>query len=238
MLTIDPSFDFRSDTPPQRDPDRYSPTLRNYHRLLWSKPLPSGYRFELLPSSGSGYLTHRSSLGEFELASDGIIHSYLPTKRMAQVINQVPSETSTALENLGFTIGGFIIFPGNRVDKKMTINGARGCHRKIEDRFDLTLECIRRHYENTESPLTETLKRYSDFFDLFRDFKGYTEFFFLQDLVTEGGDGVRFFLPFDNFQRQAFPIDADEYRTYAKCATDFLNARSARMISSNKGAVR
>lgn len=236
MFSIDANFDFRSDTPPERDPDKYSPTLRRYHQHLWSKPLPSGERFELLQSSGGGYLYHRSSLGEFHLASDGIIHSYLPTKRMAEVINQVPSQTSAALQDLGFTIGGFIIFPGNRVDNKMTINGARGCHRKIEDRFDLTLECIRRHYGNTESPLSETLKRYSDFFEIFRDFKGYTEFFLLQDLVTECGNGVRFFLPFDNFQRSAFPTDAREYAAYAKCATDFLNARNARMVSSTNGA--
>jgi integrase len=39
---IDTTFDFRSDTPPGLDPDTYSPTLRRYHRLLWSKPLPSG----------------------------------------------------------------------------------------------------------------------------------------------------------------------------------------------------
>jgi hypothetical protein len=36
---IDTSFDFRIDSA-GRDPDKYSPTLRRYHRLLWSKPLP------------------------------------------------------------------------------------------------------------------------------------------------------------------------------------------------------
>ena len=41
------TFDFRSDTPPGRDPDALSPTLRRYHQLLWSKPLPSGAPFEL-----------------------------------------------------------------------------------------------------------------------------------------------------------------------------------------------
>src|SRR5215213_7730828 len=43
---IDITFDFRSDTPPGRDPDALSPTLRTYHQLLWSKPLPSGAPFE------------------------------------------------------------------------------------------------------------------------------------------------------------------------------------------------
>lgn len=227
---IDTSFDVRMDTPPDRDPDKYSPTLRSYHQHLWSKSLPSGDRFELVKSSGGGYLTYHSKTAEIHLASDGIIHSYLSTKRMGGVLEEVPSNVVMELHNLSYTIGGFIIFPGNRVDKKMTINGARGCHRKIEDRFDLTLECIRRHYENTDSPLSEALGRYADFFDLFGDFKGYTEFFLLQDLVTECGNGVRFFLPFDNFQRPAFPADAREYAIYAKCATDFLNARNTRMV--------
>jgi hypothetical protein len=32
---IDITFDFRSDTPPGKDPDTWSPTLRSYHQLLW-----------------------------------------------------------------------------------------------------------------------------------------------------------------------------------------------------------
>lgn len=54
LRQIDVTFDFRSDTPPGMDPDARSPTLRRYHRLLWSKPLPSGRAFELddaLPAS-------------------------------------------------------------------------------------------------------------------------------------------------------------------------------------------
>lgn len=38
-MNIDTAFDFRTDTPPGRDPDSHSPTLRRYHQLLWSKPL-------------------------------------------------------------------------------------------------------------------------------------------------------------------------------------------------------
>jgi hypothetical protein len=42
---VDIAFDFRTDTPPGADPDAASPTLKRYHRLLWSKPLPSGEVF-------------------------------------------------------------------------------------------------------------------------------------------------------------------------------------------------
>ena len=48
----------------------------------------------------------------------------------------------------------------------MTINGARGVNHKIQDRFDLTLECIRRFYLNEFSPLKDTLNRYKTFFKL------------------------------------------------------------------------
>ena len=46
-MTIDIAFDFRTDAPEGKDPDAYSPTLRRYHQLLWSKPLPSGASFDL-----------------------------------------------------------------------------------------------------------------------------------------------------------------------------------------------
>lgn len=41
--------------------------------------------------------------------------------------------------------------------------------------FDLTVEC-RRHYAGEVSPLSDTLGRYSDFFALFGDFKGFVKF--------------------------------------------------------------
>ena len=230
MSVIDTSFDFRSDTPPDRDPDKYSPTLRSYHQQLWSKPLPSGEKFQLISASDGGYLCHRSALGTFNLASDGMISAFLFTKRMSAIVSQVPEPIPTELQTLAYSIGGFILFPGNRIDNKMTINGARGCHRRIEDRFDLTLECIRRHYENLDHPLSEVLNRYANFFRLFVDFKGYIEFFLLQDLVSENGKAVRFFLPFDDFQRSALPLDAEEYVSYAAKVTAFLEARNRRMV--------
>jgi hypothetical protein len=46
---------------------------------------------------------------------------------------------------LTYTMGGMMLFPSNVVEGKMTINGARGCHPRLKDRFDLTVECIRLH---------------------------------------------------------------------------------------------
>ena len=60
---IDTTFDFRSDAG-GHDPDSRSPTLRRYHRLLWSKPLPNGELFDLDEATPGVYLHHRSPLGE------------------------------------------------------------------------------------------------------------------------------------------------------------------------------
>ena len=57
---IDVGFDFREDTPPGKDPDTWSPTLRRYHRLLWGKPLPDGTEFELDDTTPGVSLHHRS----------------------------------------------------------------------------------------------------------------------------------------------------------------------------------
>ena len=45
---IDIKFDFHSDTPQGKDPDSFSPRLRKYHQVLWSKNLPSGIKFDYL----------------------------------------------------------------------------------------------------------------------------------------------------------------------------------------------
>lgn len=63
-----------------------------------------------------------------------------------------------------------MIFPGNRVGRKMTINGARGFHPRIKDRFDLTWSASAGTTATRRSPLSETLERYRDFFGLFGDF--------------------------------------------------------------------
>ena len=38
------------------DPDSTSPTLRSYHKLLWSKPLPNGHTFVLDNRKSGTYL--------------------------------------------------------------------------------------------------------------------------------------------------------------------------------------
>ena len=211
-----------------KDPDIFSPTLKKYNQFLWSKPLPCGTNFELQIGKPKTYLYHKSNLGEFFLSSDTITHTYSKWKRLTHIIEKVPLNEIKSFSDSCCTISSHLIFPSNR-DGKMNINGARGTNAKINDRFDLTLECIRRYYLRKESPLQKVLLRYSDFFELFENFKGYVEFFLLQDLVSNNYESVNFYLPFDNFKRSSVPVNLEEYLTYKNKVLDFVNARSKRI---------
>lgn len=220
---IDTSLDLRSDA--AGDADTYSPTMRRYHRLLWSKRLPGGAMFDLEEAGrrGSYHLRHSSELGEFKLSSDAITNRLL--KQAKRVVAQIPAEQLPP--HRGYTIGSAILFPKTAPLGRMTINKARGMRRQIADRFDLTLECIRRHYRGEDSPLADILSDQADFFALFEDFAGYVDFWLLQDLVDDGR--VRFWLPFDDFQGRAVPQDVATYLAYSEGREDFITARNARI---------
>lgn len=223
-MTIDTSFNFKSDTPPDKDPDTWSPTLAEYHRLLWSKPLPDGRLFTIDYKKAPFYFHHCSDLGEFWLSSDTVVPSF-----RKKTIDGVAKEEMN-FGGLGYTIGGMMVFPANKIDGLWTINQQRGCTRSISDRFDFTVECIRRYYSDGQSPLNDVLRRYADFFALFRDFSGYVEFFHLQDIVDSSFMAVRFFLPFEDFEATSpIPQSRDAYLQYRSAAIDFLNARNRRI---------
>jgi len=94
--------------------------------------------------------------------------------------------------------------------------------------MDLTLECIRRFYAGVDSPLAPTLVRYADFFALFDDFRGYANFFLLNDLVTDDL-AVKFALPFDDFNTSSVPTDVDTFVGYRRRSIDFIGARNRRI---------
>jgi hypothetical protein len=114
----------------------------------------------------------------------------------------------------------------------MTINQARGFHPRIKDRFDYTVECVRRHYCGNDNPLAKVLDRYSDFFKLFRDFRGFIEFFLLQDIVTEDYSAVKYFSQFEDFNTSPpLPVTKDAYVGYMQLATNFIEARNRRITN-------
>ena len=208
---------------------RPQPTLSRYHQLLWGKPLPGGAEFEL-----DDRLRHVSEVGAFWLSSDSITNTYASWSRPARlpaVLEQVPAAEVRAFYDLGCTIGAYLVFPFPvQVDGvwQRSINQERGTTREVRDRFDLTLECIRRHYRGEWSPL-KSLALHSDFFDLFDGFRGYVDHFLLHDLVDDETDTIRFYLPFDNFERDALPGSVEEYSEYMLRSMAFVRARNKRI---------
>ncbi|MCL2166636.1 MAG: hypothetical protein FWH49_05025 [Clostridiales bacterium] len=225
-----------SDTHGNKDPDTHSRTLRDYHLLLWDKLLPNGKRFSLTSTQKAPYyLTYRSVVEEFVLSSDSIVHTYSRRRKDASISNIVKQVDPMRIMDfyaLASTIGGYIIFPANQIDRKPTINCIRAMHPKIGDRFDFALECIRRWYIGIESPLSAHLDRYGSFFRLFLDFQGYYRFFLLDDLVDTDTECIRFWLPFSDFGKiRPIPDCLDEYLEYMKNITEFTKARNARITT-------
>ena len=124
-----------------------------------------------------------------------------------------------------YTIGGEIIFPMRR----NSINQMRGINPMIKDRFDLTLECIRRYYNRENSPLSKTLEKDKAFFDLFIDFTGYVNFFFLNDLVTEDYNKVNCWCGKMDFKGSGLPKTLEEYIRFIEFEMDFLEKRNCRI---------
>ena len=85
-MEIDTSFDFRSDSN-GKDPDAYSPTLRSYHRFLWSKQLPIGERLEIEEINSA--LIYRFNMQTLKFGSDSISNSYIGTKKIAHLNSQI-----------------------------------------------------------------------------------------------------------------------------------------------------
>ena len=225
-MIIDISFNVYSDAN-GGDPDSTSSTLRKYHKMLWSKPLPKGKNFDLIDNINGAYLYHKSELGEFFLGSDAITHSYKNHKKKHWLIKQIPIEVDE-LFDIGSTIGAYTIFPNNRIDGNHTLNQARGVNSLIDDRFDLTLECIRLFYLGQKSPLYDTLMRYKTFFDLYDNFIGYIHFFLLEDLIDENKK-IIFYLPFNDFKTPPTFSSIDEYLLYKKGVMNFIRARNKRI---------
>ena len=123
-----------------------------------------------------------------------------------------------------YTIGGSIIFPMHR----WSMNQARGCSVRICDRWDLTLECIRRFYAGESSPLDKTLEKDREFFNLFVDFKSYVDFFLLQDCVDENYN-VIYGLDTSLFVSMPMPKTLDEYYKWTDFQIDFVMRRGRRI---------
>lgn len=238
---IDVTFDFTNDTPDYwenfwerndglgaggNDPDACSKTLQQYHQILWSKQLPNGEKMELSCGHGAEYLTWNG----FRFGSDSITASFryhCCKDLLKQVEKELPDYKAFMEQYLrkAYTIGGTIIFP----KRKGSINQARGCHTQIRDRWDLTLECIRRYYQGQESPLYDTLALDKAFFALFGDFKGYVDFFYLQDCVSADYATVNIWMGEGDFLSDPLPKTTNEYFDWIHQNLAFVEKRNQRI---------
>jgi hypothetical protein len=151
---IDPDLDFASYYRDGGDPDRDCERLYLWHRALWGRAVPGVGPFELevIYDRGYGMRLHSADGAEFWLGSDGIIPTWSTpgwTNRFAPDLVTEIAKDAGDFYRVASTIGGYIVFPRNRAGQTgWTINQSRGMRSSIADRFDLTLECIRRHYSD------------------------------------------------------------------------------------------
>jgi len=225
--SVDITFDFRTDAA-GRDVDIASPTLKRFHQLLWSKPLPNGEKMDLIDTVKNSYLVYKSKDKDFYLSSDSISNSYRNTKKVSHLLADLEDEVQK-FQQIGNTIGGYIIFPSKSAEKGMSINQSRGFSQIISDRFDFTLECIRLNYLGESNPLEEVLTRNSDYFKLFGSFIEFVKFFLLDDLVNPNFDAVEFFTGTKNFKDWGLPKNTDEYLKYLERSMAFTKKRNERI---------
>ena len=222
-MEIDKKYDVRTDSR-GKDPDAASETLKSYHQLLWSKQLPNGQIMEL--ETGKGFYLRWNDM---YFGSDSIIVSFMRAgyKHRQMIMDSIPNFDEYREDYLkkSYTIAGSIIFPQVR----WSMNQARGCSRKISDRWDLTLECIRRYYAGESSPLDTALQRSKSFFDLFVDFKGYVDFFFLQDCVDDDYN-VTFWLDTPLWITDPLPESVESYKAWIDNELDFVEKRGNRSV--------
>ena len=245
MKKYDVNFDFTSDIPGfwqefwrnpdglghvtnYNDPDTKSKKLQSYHQCLWNKEVLKGELKSQTGKNGNLYFSYK----DINLSSDAMINSFryknLPFNLKESLAKDKKDYKTFQEEYIkqSFLIGGMIIFPRHR----NSLNQRRGIHPKIKDRFDLTLECIRRYYmgQGEFNPLKNVLEKDSRFFQLFGDFKGFIDFFLLQDWVSEKYQ-INFMLKFDNFESSPLPQNYEDYMILYHKQLKLVQKRNARI---------
>lgn len=238
-LLLDPDADFEAHYRAGSDPDADCPRLCLSHLLLWGRRFDGIGPFTFTIERSSGYvlrLRDERLDATFVLASDAMNPTWSTGgwhDRLAMNVRSVAAN-SGPFYRLTCTLGEYIMFPRNNLDQTgSTINQARGTRCSIADRFDLTLECIRRHYNDREAdnPLRDRLDAYADFFALFGTFDTYTRFFLLDDLVTDDGCVRSLFTggALHELPRNPLPDTAEQYRQYQEHTSAFLTGRNSRI---------
>jgi hypothetical protein len=190
------------------DPDWYGYQLYNFHEALWNiqrlkfSNIPelrnnSDYKYNNKKSVGGQYSRVLSNANSsIRLGSDSVMNIYWHRIDMRKFISELIKNKNNDFKifireylKKANTIGGFVLFPRH----PQSINQNRGTNSLIDDRFDLTLECIRRYYDKNdqENPLYNVLRTDNDFFEMFGSFEKYAEFFCLNKSYDEKQNWVK-----------------------------------------------
>lgn len=223
------------------DPDQTCERLYLWHQALCARPVDGvgQFKVEVTYDYAYGLRLCTENGAAFRLGSDGIIPTWSTPGWTCRFTPQLVAEIEQDKDDffrLASTIGGYVLFPRNgKGQTGQTINQARGVHGQIADRFDLTLECIRRHYldPKLESPLAHRLNYYGDFFALFGDFDSYVRFFLLDDLVTPDRDGVWSLLNGEvvtDFPLPAYATTPRDYATFRENSIRLVRSRNERIL--------
>ena len=173
------------------DPDACSERLYEFHGVLWEKQRK---QTEFLNLNIPQIVICQKSIWfklnnkNIALGSDSIMNIYWhrTSGNMPEIMKKISQTKSNYKEFIkeylkkANTIGGFVLFTRHN----NSINQQRG-KRPIDDRFDLTLECIRRAYQYRDfyrednNPLFGLSEEDKKFFRMFGSFENYAKFFCL-----------------------------------------------------------
>ena len=227
-IKIDINYDFHKDNKKkikEWDPDKQSENLWDYHSVLWKKEKLKGLRKAKTEKRGketiSGYLKldiedKNSQNGKIMLTlrSDNFealyrnyerYNNYEKYKKKDKIDNYKKIKTAMdSKKEWKYVIGGSLIFPAFKKEKgRQTINQSRGINKKVADRIDITLLCIKLWYEkkeeNAKNPLKASLDQPENkkFFRLFGEgeegFRNYVDFFFMNDFVNDDYEPINLF---------------------------------------------
>lgn len=198
--------------------------IYDYHKVLWQKKLPNGkmLNFEIRKNRAGYFLFEMNS--KIRFGSDSILHTYrnYSKGKIKNLIKEFDRNDLNRFYEKITTIGGYIIFP-----KHMnSLNQRKGNSPLVEDRFDITLNSIRKFYqnENTDYPLRKELENDREFFSWFVDFESYVSFFYLDDLVDRKSGEILFFS-----EDKPLPISKASYLKYKDNVLSFLEKRNRRI---------
>ena len=175
------------------DPDAFSERLYDFYETIWNSQrqklnlnLPevqkvwNGQAWELVGVADKS----------LRLGTDSVMSIYWHRCDMRGFIAQLIEAKGDDFKHFirdylqdANTTGGFMLFPRHR----QSLNQARGVNAVINDRFDFTLECIRRNYLQQDNPLQAALDNDKAFFDSFGTFEKYVDFFCLNNSWVKDG---------------------------------------------------